>query len=296
MADNKKLEEENKKLYTENMVFHRHGFNKRLVEKGITSYSYLGEFVPYTNDKLNENILHEFVVGMNRKKELSQWMYSSEYEHYKARQVLPGQSLQHIDHMKNDLYTLNIYYETETRDIRHDIMALIAEGNFKSLIQEYYTQISFHELFAVARTILSNTTNPINTYTLEQREQIMRMVIKQRRASAQQQVISEEHTIVNLVGKDGMFAATQSIIDLYKNITPEKKRHMYQFRDHDFADYRNDTDKIYSTIDQTLQKTGEEKRPYTIILANHGGIQADKTTGITILVDGKLHLDPQGLM
>ena len=296
ITDNKKLQQQNKELYTENMVFHRHGFNKRLVEKGITIYSSLWEFVPYTNEKLNENILHDFVRGMNRKKELLQWLYSSEYEHYKARQVLPGQSLQHIDHMKNDLYTLNISYETETRDIRHDIMALIAEGNFKSLIQEYYTTISFHELFAIARTILSNTANPINTYTLEQREQIMRMVIKQRRASAQKQVISEEHTIVNLVGKDGMFASTQSMIDLYKNITPEKKRHMYQFRDHDFADYRKDTDKIYSTIDQTLQETGEEKRPYTIMLSNHGGVQEDKMIGITILVDGKLYLDPEWLM
>lgn len=41
ITDNKKLQQQNKELYTENMVFHRHGFNKRLVEKGITIYSSL---------------------------------------------------------------------------------------------------------------------------------------------------------------------------------------------------------------------------------------------------------------
>ena len=296
ITDNKKLQQQNKELYTENMVFHRHGFNKRLVEKGITIYSNLWEFVPYTNDKLNENIIKNFIIGMNRKKDLLQWMYSTEYEHYKARQVLPWQSLQYIDHMKWDLYTLDISYEQEKRDIRNDMMALMSEGNFKSLVQEYYTSISFHELFAIARTILSNIKDPLNSYTLEQREQIMRMVIKQRIVSAHKAVVSPEHTMVNLVGKDGMFAATQSIIDLYKNITPEQQRHMYQFRDNDFSEYWKEEDKIYSSLAQTLQTTGEQKRPYTIMLANHGGIQADQKTGKTILVDGKLYIDPKGMM
>ena len=71
--------------------------------------------------------MKEFIQGMNRKQDLLQWMYSSEYEHYKARQVLPGQSLQYIDKMKNDLYTLSIEYDTGVQDIREDMMALIAE-------------------------------------------------------------------------------------------------------------------------------------------------------------------------
>lgn len=293
---NKNLTQKNVSLYNENMVFHRHGFNKRLVEKWITIYSTLREFVPYTNEKLNQNCMKEFIQGMNRKQDLLQWMYSSEYEHYKARQVLPGQSLQYIDKMKNDLYTLSIEYDTGIQDIREDMMALIAEWNFKSSIQEHYTEISFHELFALARTILTNIRQPLNTYSLEQREHIIDAIIQQRKLTKDKELVSSAHTMVNLVGKDAMFTSTQSIINLYKTLTPQKDRHLYQFRDHDFSEYWNDSNDIYTSIDHYLEQAGQEQRPYTILLANHGGIQSDKTTGKTILVDGKLYLEPQGLM
>ena len=116
-------------------------------------------------------------------------MYSSEYEQYKARQSLYGQSFQSDDLKKNDLYTLTIAYDHETRDIREDIMALISEINFKSTIKEYYKKISFHEIFSIARTIVSNTRDPLNTYSVEERELIIRTVIAHRIQSAKKQLV-----------------------------------------------------------------------------------------------------------
>lgn len=137
-----------------------------------------------------------------------------------------------------DLYTLDIEYDDGVKEVREDIMAIIAEGNFKSLVQEYYKDISFHELFALARTIVANIRKPINTYSFEERELIMRLVIAQRTASAHQQILTKDHTLVSIVGKDGLFSTTQSFIDLYKSLSPSSERHLYQFRDHGFSDYR----------------------------------------------------------
>ena len=101
--------------------------------------------------------------------------------------------------------------------------------------------------------------------------------------------------MVHLIGKDAMFASVHTFVDLYKSITPQEKRNIYQFRDNDFTSYRNDTNTIYTTISKKLEETGNNQKPYTLILANHGGIQNDQKTGKTVLVDGKLYIDPSGL-
>ena len=52
---------------------------------------------------------------------------------------------------------------------------------------------------------------------------------------------------------------------------------MYQFRDSDFGNYRQESDKIYSTIGKKLKESGQAHKPYAILLSNHGiGQQDDK--------------------
>ncbi len=297
--DNNILQKENNTLYTENMKFHRLWFNKRLMEKWLTLYSPLWEIEPYTYKQLNDNIMKWFISNMNSEHELLLWMYSAEYEYYKTRQWIEWQSMVYYENQKNDFYTLQVSYDGEQRDIRKDILALIADINFKVAIKEYYhDSISFLELFAVARTILANLKEPFYRYDAAQKTEIMNTIIQHRIQSWKNIVVWPDHVLITMIGKSNQFASTQKIIDYYNTITPRDHRSTLLFRDSDFADYRSDRLTIYDNIQNTVVTAKKDKRPYSLIFANHGGISIDKNTGFTVLIDSKgiLNITPNEII
>ena len=270
--DSISLEEKWKEVDSLKYNFYKDAFNRRLSEKGISLYWSVWEFIPYNQDMLNKNIISLFKNGLNDKASLVRRMYSSEYHNYVARQRMSWQSLIVNEKQKNDLYTLNHTYEQWwQRDLRIDIIALLWEANFKNLIIERYKSITFSELFAIARTIVTNIRQPINTYTWEERNLIISTLLDNRSIASKKNVISKNHALVSLVGKDKIFNYANSFVELYNNLVPENnKRNVKLFRDWDFSDFWWADTLVFKEVDTYINSINEKWLPFALLFVNHG--------------------------